>query len=173
MRQSEATLRQTEAQRELAARTWARDSVLLKDGWITRQQGDTDQANLAALTHAVEADKAAVNAQKAQIQVLEQQKDYLRVVAPFDGVVTQRNVDVGSLVQADATCGTFCSLSRTAMCCASSSMYRSQLLWASLRGSRRSSACRKSRIIRSPARSRGSGSSPSRPAFACSQANTE
>ena len=44
MRQSEATLRQTEAQRELAARTWARDSVLLKDGWITRQQGDTDQA---------------------------------------------------------------------------------------------------------------------------------
>lgn len=107
MRQSEATLRQTEAQRELAARTWARNSVLLKDGWITRQQGDTDQADLAALTHAVEADKAAVNAQKAQIQVLEQQKDYLRVVAPFDGVVTQRNVDVGSLVQADATSGTF------------------------------------------------------------------
>jgi RND family efflux transporter MFP subunit len=29
------------------------------------------------------------------------------VVAPFDGVITQRNVDVGSLVQADATTGTF------------------------------------------------------------------
>jgi RND family efflux transporter MFP subunit len=29
------------------------------------------------------------------------------VVAPFDGVVTQRNIDVGSLVQADATSGTF------------------------------------------------------------------
>jgi multidrug efflux pump subunit AcrA (membrane-fusion protein) len=29
------------------------------------------------------------------------------VVAPFDGVVTQRNVDVGSLVQADAASGTF------------------------------------------------------------------
>jgi hypothetical protein len=28
-------------------------------------------------------------------------------VAPFDGVVTQRNVDVGSLVQADAASGTF------------------------------------------------------------------
>jgi RND family efflux transporter MFP subunit len=28
-------------------------------------------------------------------------------VAPFDGVITQRNVDVGTLVQADATTGTF------------------------------------------------------------------
>ena len=34
-------------------------------------------------------------------------KDYQSVVAPFDGVVTQRNIDVGSLVQADATTGTF------------------------------------------------------------------
>ena len=29
------------------------------------------------------------------------------MVAPFDGVITQRNIDVGSLVQADATTGTF------------------------------------------------------------------
>jgi RND family efflux transporter MFP subunit len=29
------------------------------------------------------------------------------VVAPFDGVITQRNVDVGSLVQGNATSGTF------------------------------------------------------------------
>ena len=36
-----------------------------------------------------------------------QQKDYQSVVAPFDGVITQRNVDVGSLVQADAVSGTF------------------------------------------------------------------
>jgi RND family efflux transporter MFP subunit len=39
--------------------------------------------------------------------VLHQQKLYQQVVAPFDGVITQRNVDVGSLVQADATSGTF------------------------------------------------------------------
>jgi len=39
--------------------------------------------------------------------VLQQQKAYQRVVAPFDGVITQRNIDVGSLVQADATSGTF------------------------------------------------------------------
>jgi len=39
--------------------------------------------------------------------VLRQQKAYQRVVAPFNGVVTRRNVDVGTLVQADATSGTF------------------------------------------------------------------
>jgi RND family efflux transporter MFP subunit len=40
------------------------------------------------------------------VKVLQQQKIYQRVAAPFDGVITQRNIDVGSLVQADATSGT-------------------------------------------------------------------
>jgi multidrug efflux pump subunit AcrA (membrane-fusion protein) len=44
---------------------------------------------------------------RAQIEVLRQQKAYQRVVAPFDGVITKGNIDVGSLVQADATSGTF------------------------------------------------------------------
>ena len=48
-----------------------------------------------------------VTAQQAQIKVLQQSKDYLSVLAPFDGVITRRNIDVGSLVQADATTGTF------------------------------------------------------------------
>ena len=39
--------------------------------------------------------------------MLHQQKAYQSVVAPFDGVITQRNIDVGNLVQADATSGTF------------------------------------------------------------------
>jgi RND family efflux transporter MFP subunit len=42
-----------------------------------------------------------------QLRVLNQQKAYQSVVAPFDGVIIQRNIDVGSLVQADATSGTF------------------------------------------------------------------
>jgi hypothetical protein len=37
--------------------------------------------------------------------VLLQQKAYQRVLAPFDGVVTQRNIDNGSLVQADTAGG--------------------------------------------------------------------
>jgi RND family efflux transporter MFP subunit len=38
---------------------------------------------------------------------LRQDRDYASVVAPFDGVITQRNVDVGSLVQGNANTGTF------------------------------------------------------------------
>src|SRR6202043_3153644 len=51
--------------------------------------------------------QANVTAQEAQLAVLHQQKLYQSVVAPFDGVITQRNVDIGTLVQADATSGTF------------------------------------------------------------------
>ena len=38
---------------------------------------------------------------------LRQNRDYASVTAPFNGVVTQRNVDVGSLVQGNANTGTF------------------------------------------------------------------
>ena len=51
--------------------------------------------------------EANVVAQQAQLQVLQQQKTYQGVVAPFDGVITQRNIDIGSLVQADAVNSTF------------------------------------------------------------------
>src|SRR5205085_2242562 len=51
--------------------------------------------------------QANIAAQQAQLMVLDQQKAYQRVVAPFDGVITQRNIDIGSLVQADAASGTF------------------------------------------------------------------
>jgi RND family efflux transporter MFP subunit len=105
--QNEATLRQTQANRELAAHNWGRDAVLVRQGWATEQQGDTDRLNLAAQTQAADAGAATIKAQQAQIEVLQQQKAYQRVVAPFDGVITQRNIDVGSLVQADATSGTF------------------------------------------------------------------
>jgi RND family efflux transporter MFP subunit len=48
-----------------------------------------------------------VAAQENQLKVLRQEKDYASVIAPFDGVITKRNVDVGSLVQGNATSGTF------------------------------------------------------------------
>jgi len=105
--QAEASLRQTEANRELARVTNRRTSVLTAEGWATKQQGDTDRLNYAAQQHAAQVATANIQAQQAQLMVLRQQKAYLQVIAPFDGVVTQRNVDVGSLVQADATSGTF------------------------------------------------------------------
>jgi RND family efflux transporter MFP subunit len=105
--QAKATHRQTKATRELARVTWGRDSVLVRQGWATQQQGDTDRLTYAAQQQAKQANDAAIQSQEAQLLVLRQQKAYQQVVAPFDGVVTQRNIDVGSLVQADATSGTF------------------------------------------------------------------
>ena len=73
----------------------------------TQQQGDIDVQTFKAQEAAVGVAQANVTAQEAQLEVLKQQKTYQSVVAPFDGVITQRNIDVGSLVQADATSGTF------------------------------------------------------------------
>jgi RND family efflux transporter MFP subunit len=102
-----ASLRQTQANLDLARITWNRDRPLVAEGWTTRQQGSIDQQNLKALEASLAVAQQNIAAQEAQLRVLNQQKDYQTVVAPFDGVVTQRNIDVGSLVQADATTGTF------------------------------------------------------------------
>jgi RND family efflux transporter MFP subunit len=105
--QLEAAVQQAEANMELARVTWGRDSPLVKNGWVTAQQGTVDVQTLKAQEAAVGVAQANVAAQQAQLQVLNQQKLYQRVVAPFNGVITQRNVDVGSLVQADAVSSTF------------------------------------------------------------------
>jgi RND family efflux transporter MFP subunit len=112
--QAEATLgqlkwavQQAEANRELAKVTWDRDRPLVQKGWVTEEQGTIDEQTQKAQEAAVSVARANVTAEEAQLLVLHQQKAYQRVVAPFDGVITQRNIDVGSLVQADATSGTF------------------------------------------------------------------
>jgi RND family efflux transporter MFP subunit len=103
LQQNEAALQQAIASRDLANVTNTRDSDLVKKGWLTPQQGDTDRLTLQAQNAAVAVAHANIAAQQALIHVLEQQKSYQSVVAPFDGIVTQRNVDVGSLVQAGTT----------------------------------------------------------------------
>ena len=107
LEQLKATLQQAEANRLLAQVTWDRDSPLVGKGWLTAQQGTVDTQTLKAREAAVDVAQANVVAEEAQMQVLHQQKMYQRVVAPFEGVITQRNVDIGSLMQADATTGTF------------------------------------------------------------------
>jgi RND family efflux transporter MFP subunit len=105
--QMKASLQQVQANRDLAQVTWDRDSKLVQQGWITQQQGDTDRLTLQAQDAAVAVATANITVQNAQLRVLHQEKIYQSVVAPFDGVVTQRNIDIGALVQADATSGTF------------------------------------------------------------------
>jgi RND family efflux transporter MFP subunit len=105
--QLKAALQLAQANRDLAKVTWDRDSPLVSKGWVTAQQGTVDVQTLKAQEAAVGVAQANVTAQEAQLGVLHQQKLYQSVVAPFDGVITQRNVDIGTLVQADATTGTF------------------------------------------------------------------
>jgi RND family efflux transporter MFP subunit len=104
--QMNASLQQASANRDLAQATWDRDRPLVQKGWVTPQQGDTDRLGLQAREAAVAVAQANITAQEAQLRVLKQQKAYQSVVAPFDGVITRRNIDVGDLVQADAASGT-------------------------------------------------------------------
>ena len=101
--QDQATLQQTQASRELAQVTNARDSKLVQQGWLTLQQGDNDRLTLKARQAAEGVAQSNIEAQEAQIRILQQEKAYQRVVAPFDGVITQRNIDNGSLVQSGST----------------------------------------------------------------------
>jgi RND family efflux transporter MFP subunit len=105
--QLKSALEQAEANRKLADVTWGRDKPLVKNGWVTEQQGTVDIQNLKAQEANVAAAQHNVVAQENLLKVLRQNRDYASVVAPFDGVITQRNVDVGSLVQGNATGGTF------------------------------------------------------------------
>src|ERR1700731_5020478 len=67
VQQLEATTRQNEANRSLAQVTWGRDSVLVNQGWVTRQQGDTDRYTLQAQAHATQAAQTSAAAMQAQL----------------------------------------------------------------------------------------------------------
>jgi RND family efflux transporter MFP subunit len=105
--QLKAALEQAKANLNLAEVTWGRDRPLVRNGWVTQQQGTVDIDTLKARQAAVGIAEANVVAQENQLRVLRQERGYASVVAPFDAVITQRNVDVGSLVQGNATNGTF------------------------------------------------------------------
>jgi RND family efflux transporter MFP subunit len=105
--QLRSTLQQRKAARELARVTWDRDKPVVEKGWLPLQQGTIDEQTLRQQEATVREARNNVVAQEAQVNVLHQQKIYQSVVAPFDGVITQRNIDIGTLVQADATAGTF------------------------------------------------------------------
>ena len=107
LEQLKSALQQAVASRDLAQVTWNRDAPLVQKGWFTPQQGDTDRLTLQGRVAAVAVAEANVASQENLLKVLRQNRDYASIRAPFDGVITQRNIDVGSLVQGNATSGTF------------------------------------------------------------------
>ena len=90
---AEADLKSAEANLNLANTTAARYLNLLKTNSVSRQE--TDQA-----TGDAAAKKAAVDAAKANVRRLQQLQSFENVYAPFDGIVTVRNTDVGALIDA-------------------------------------------------------------------------
>ncbi len=89
--QARADLATANANMRLAEITMNRDLGLLKLEAIAKQ--DVDNA-----TGAWEADKAVVQSQAANVKRLEQLVAFEKVTAPFDGVITARNTDIGMLI---------------------------------------------------------------------------
>lgn len=93
LKQASATMGQVKANLDLAKTTAERWQVLLKDRAVSQQEVDEKVGGLAAQ----QADLAAA---EANVQRLQELKQFQRVVAPFEGTVTARNVDVGQLITA-------------------------------------------------------------------------
>jgi RND family efflux transporter MFP subunit len=104
--QMQAALVQSQANMELARVTNVRQSQLTSQGWTSQQGGDQARLSYAASIAAVGVARANLQAQQAQVDRLIELTGFERVVAPFDGVITTRQIDVGSLVTADANSGT-------------------------------------------------------------------
>jgi RND family efflux transporter MFP subunit len=104
--QLQAALVQSQANMELARVTDRRQSQLTTLGWTSQQGGDQARLNYAGSVAAVGVARANLQAQQAQVGQLEQLTGFECVVAPFDGVITSRQIDVGSLVTANANSGT-------------------------------------------------------------------
>jgi RND family efflux transporter MFP subunit len=124
IRQAKAALQQSQAAVEQAAANYERGQVdedlakvtaqrwsaLLAKGVVSRQENDRYQSEYHALTSATKALQKALAAQQSNVAAaeanlarLDQMQSYRLVKAPFDGVITLRNVDVGALVNTGNT----------------------------------------------------------------------
>jgi len=97
--QAQAELATAKANAELAANTARRWQDLLASGMVAKQAVDEKLGDLAAK-------QAAVRASAANVERNQALKRFTRIVAPFDGVVTARNTDVGALISVGGAPGT-------------------------------------------------------------------
>ena len=110
LEQAQASYQQGKSNMELAKITAQRWSTLNTKGVVSRQENDQYQSqyqaqlsNLQALDKAISAQRSSIAAAEANLSRLRNMQGYLVVRAPFDGVITQRNVDTGALVNAGST----------------------------------------------------------------------
>jgi multidrug efflux pump subunit AcrA (membrane-fusion protein) len=105
--QARALLEQLTATRDLAQITWKRYKVLTDAGAVSRQDGDnsstaakTADASVIAQQKTVAAAEEYVRASQATLDRLLTLQRYEQITAPFAGIITARNVDVGALISA-------------------------------------------------------------------------
>jgi RND family efflux transporter MFP subunit len=96
--QARATLASAKANYDIAQITANRSNTLVKTQVTSQQIADQNAADAAAK-------KAIVDAQEANVRQLEAMESFKQIVAPFDGVVTARNTDIGALINAGSAAG--------------------------------------------------------------------
>jgi RND family efflux transporter MFP subunit len=108
--QTQAALQQGQSNEALAKVTADREQRLFDRNVVSRQDNDTaqmqyaaQQASTQALGKAVAAARSSASATEANLARLNDLKNYLTVRAPFAGVITVRNIDVGALVNEGST----------------------------------------------------------------------
>lgn len=93
LNEAKATQAQAVTNLQLAKSTFERWDALRKRDAVSQQDLDEKRNTLAVAV-------AADNSAKATVQRLQDQLGYSRVIAPFDGIVTRRNIDIGTLIDA-------------------------------------------------------------------------
>jgi RND family efflux transporter MFP subunit len=89
--QARATLASAKANHDIAAITAERNNTLVKKQVVSPQIADQTAAD-------AEAKKAVMDASAAYVRQLEAMQSFKQIVAPFEGVVTARNTDIGALI---------------------------------------------------------------------------
>jgi RND family efflux transporter MFP subunit len=96
LQQARADLDTAQANLNIAKITAARWQELVSDGSVSQQETDQAVSNLSAV-------KAASESSAANVRRLEQLQSFEKVYAPFDGIITARNTDIGALIDAGAS----------------------------------------------------------------------
>src|ERR1700733_6544003 len=95
LEQARADLKNSQANEQLAQITAARWQNLLKTNSVSKQETDQAVSDLSAR-------QASVNSMTANVHRVEQLQSFEKVYAPFAGVITARNTDIGALINAGA-----------------------------------------------------------------------
>jgi RND family efflux transporter MFP subunit len=93
--QAKAELATAQANYDLAQSTAARWQDLLKTDSVSKQETDQKLGDLNA-------QKATVDSAASNVRRLREMLGFQKIYAPFSGVITARNIDIGSLIDAGA-----------------------------------------------------------------------